>query len=162
VNNDINQKVKTPCIGVCSTGIGDSVCRGCKRFAHEVIHWNGYTDGQKQIIDRRLASFLSQIVATKLIVADQNLLRWQLDTQQISYQSYKSPYIWAYELLRAGASQIDDLSHFGLQLEEAFKGYPLKELRLLIDEEFYLLSKAHYQRYFELNRDRVTDILEKL
>jgi predicted Fe-S protein YdhL (DUF1289 family) len=162
VNNDINQKVKTPCIGVCSTGIGDSVCRGCKRFAHEVIHWNGYTDDQKQIIDRRLASFLSQIVATKLVVVDQNLLIWQLDTQQISYQSYKSPYIWAYELLRAGASQIDDLSHFGLQLQEAFKGYPLRELRLLIDEEFYLLSKAHYQRYFELDRDRVTEILEKL
>jgi predicted Fe-S protein YdhL (DUF1289 family) len=162
VNNDINQKVKTPCIGVCSTGIGDSVCRGCKRFAHEVIHWNGYTDDQKQIIDRRLALFLSQIVATKLVVVDQKLLIWQLETQQISYQSYKSPYIWAYELLRAGASQIDDLSHFGLQLQEAFKGYPLRELRLLIDEEFYLLSKAHYQRYFELDRDRVTDILEKL
>jgi predicted Fe-S protein YdhL (DUF1289 family) len=162
VNIDINQKVKTPCIGVCSTGIGDSVCRGCKRFAHEVIHWNGYTDDQKQIIDRRLASFLSQIVATKVVVVDQNLLIWQLDTQQISYQSYKSPYIWAYELLRAGASQIDDLSHFGLQLQEAFKGYPLRELRLLIDEEFYLLSRAHYQRYFELDRDRVTEILEKL
>jgi predicted Fe-S protein YdhL (DUF1289 family) len=162
VNIDINQKVKTPCIGVCSTGIGDSVCRGCKRFAHEVIHWNGYTDDQKQIIDRRLASFLSQIVATKVVVVDQNLLLWQLDTQQISYHSYKSPYIWAYELLRAGASQIDDLSHFGLQLQEAFKGYPLRELRLLIDEEFYLLSRAHYQRYFELDRDRVTEILEKL
>ena len=162
MNNDINQKVKTPCIGVCSTGIGDSVCRGCKRFAHEVIHWNGYTDSQKQIIDRRLALFLSQIVATKLVVVDQKLLIWQLDTQQISYQTYKSPYIWAYELLRAGASQIDELSHFGLQLQEAFKGYPLRELRLLIDEEFYLLSKAHYQRYFELDRDRVTDILEKL
>jgi predicted Fe-S protein YdhL (DUF1289 family) len=162
VNNDINQKVKTPCIGVCSTGIGDSVCRGCKRFAHEVIHWNGYTDDQKQIIDRRLALFLSQIVATKLVVVDQKLLIWQLETQQISYQSYKSPYIWAYELLRAGASQIDELSHFGLQLQEAFKGYPLRELRLLIDEEFYLLSRAHYQRYFELDRDRVTEILEKL
>jgi predicted Fe-S protein YdhL (DUF1289 family) len=160
VNIDINQKVKTPCIGVCSTGIGDSVCRGCKRFAHEVIHWNGYTDDQKLIIDRRLASFLSQIVATKLIVVDQNLLVWQLDAQQISYQSYKSPYIWAYELLRAGASQIDDLSHFGLRLQEAFNGYPLRELRLLIDEEFYLLSRAHYQRYFELDRDSVTDILE--
>lgn len=161
MNNDINQKVKTPCIGVCSTGIGDSVCRGCKRFAHEVICWNGYTDGQKQIIDGRLASFLSQIVASKLIVVDQNLLTWQLDTQQIPYPAYKSPYIWAYELLRAGASQIEDLSHYGLQLQAAFEGHPLKQLRLLIDEEFYLLSKAHYQRYFDLDRNRITEILEK-
>ncbi|MDC1160500.1 DUF1289 domain-containing protein, partial [Luminiphilus sp.] len=25
--------IRTPCIGVCSTGVGDVVCRGCKRFA---------------------------------------------------------------------------------------------------------------------------------
>ncbi|MEL0305883.1 MAG: DUF1289 domain-containing protein, partial [Halieaceae bacterium] len=40
--------IRTPCIGVCSTGVGDVVCRGCKRFAHEVIDWNGYSPEQKQ------------------------------------------------------------------------------------------------------------------
>ena len=53
-------RVKTPCIGVCSTGIGDSVCRGCKRFSHEVIQWNGYTEEQKRIVDQRLSDFLSK------------------------------------------------------------------------------------------------------
>lgn len=37
-----NQTIKTPCIGLCSTVYGDLVCRGCKRFHHEVIQWNGY------------------------------------------------------------------------------------------------------------------------
>ena len=60
--------VKTSCIGVCSTGIGDSVCRGCKRFSHEVIDWNSYSDDQKRVIDRRLAGFLSQCVSNKLRV----------------------------------------------------------------------------------------------
>jgi predicted Fe-S protein YdhL (DUF1289 family) len=39
-------RTPTPCIGVCSTGIGDVVCRGCKRYAQEVIHWNGYSEQQ--------------------------------------------------------------------------------------------------------------------
>ena len=43
----LHSPVKTPCIGVCSTGIGDSVCRGCKRFSHEVIDWNSYSQEQK-------------------------------------------------------------------------------------------------------------------
>ena len=160
MNNYINHKVKTPCIGVCSTGIGDSVCRGCKRFAHEVIHWNAYSDGQKQIIEQRLMSFLAQIVAGKLLVVDEALLRWQLDEQQITYLPGQSPYTWAYQLIRAGASQIDDVSRYGLQLVSAFRETPLKQLRLLIDEEFYQLSRAHYERYFELDRSRVKEILE--
>ncbi|MCF8976542.1 DUF1289 domain-containing protein, partial [Pseudomonas edaphica] len=31
-----NQAIKTPCVGLCSTVYGDLVCRGCKRFHHEV------------------------------------------------------------------------------------------------------------------------------
>ena len=56
--SDLNP-IRTPCIGVCSTGIGDAVCRGCKRFAHEVIDWNGYSQAQKQAIDARLDRFLA-------------------------------------------------------------------------------------------------------
>ena len=53
--------VRTPCVGICSTGIGDSVCRGCKRFAHEVIDWNAYSHEQRLIIAQRLESFLAQV-----------------------------------------------------------------------------------------------------
>ena len=66
-----------PCIGVCSTGIGDAVCRGCKRFAHEVIDWNGYSQAQKQAIDARLDRFLAMCVANKLRIVDQKLLDWR-------------------------------------------------------------------------------------
>lgn len=142
------EAIKTPCIGVCSTGIGDSVCRGCKRFAHEVIHWNSYSYEQKQLIDQRLEKFLAQIVATKLRVTDQNLLQWHLEAQQISYPHNKSAYIWAYELLRAGASQLGDLSAYGLMLDAQYWGADLRQLRLEIDAEFFILSQAHYDRYF--------------
>ena len=66
-----------------STIIGDAVCRGCKRFAHEVIHWNAYSAEQKQVIDQRLAGFLSQCVSNKLRVTDCSLLKWQLEVQQV-------------------------------------------------------------------------------
>ena len=33
-------KASTPCLGICSTTYGDDVCKGCKRFVHEVISWN--------------------------------------------------------------------------------------------------------------------------
>ena len=141
-------KVKTPCIGVCSTGIGDSVCRGCKRFAHEVIHWNSYSEAQKRNIDQRLTLFLSQIVETRLQVVNPQLLRWQLDVQQIAYARHKPASIWAYELLRAGASQIDELVSFGLALDAQFRDVALPELKRQIDHEFFILSEAHYQRYF--------------
>ncbi|MFT5335165.1 MAG: putative Fe-S protein YdhL (DUF1289 family), partial [Halioglobus sp.] len=98
--------VKTPCIGVCSTGIGDLVCRGCKRFAHEVINWNGYTADQKRVVDSRLSQFLSQCVSNKLRVVDAKLLEWQLGVQQISYSKAHDEYCWTYSLIKAGASQI--------------------------------------------------------
>lgn len=144
-------KVRTPCIGVCSTGIGDSVCRGCKRFAHEVIHWNSYSQAQKRLIDQRLELFLAQIVESKLRITDQRLLKWHLDVQQISYPAHKSPYIWAYELLRAGASQLVKLADYGLQIDAQYRDTELADLRHLIDQEFFALSQAHYQRYFPHN-----------
>ena len=60
------------------------VCRGCKRFAHEVIDWNSYTPEQKAVVDARLSGFLSQCVSNKLQVTDKALLQWQLQVQQMS------------------------------------------------------------------------------
>ena len=153
MSRELDRRVKTPCIGVCSTGIGGSVCRGCKRFSHEVIHWNGYTEAQKRLIDQRLALFLAQIVETKLRVVNPELLKWHLDAQQLRYSPDKAPAIWAYELLRAGASQITDLQPYGIELDAEYRGVDLAELRQSIDAEFYILSEAHYQRYFTARPD---------
>ncbi len=143
-------RVKTPCIGVCSTGIGDEVCRGCKRFTHEVIHWNSYSEAQKQVIDQRLGEFLSQCVRNKLRVTDQELLLWQIQVQQLRYPAQHDEYCWAYALIKAGGSQIEDPAGYGLELFAAFRDTPLPQLRLQIDEEFFTLSQAHYDRYMRV------------
>ena len=143
----LNPPVKTPCIGVCSTGIGDSVCRGCKRFSHEVIDWNAYSIEQKRAVDSRLADFLSQCVSNKLAVTDRTLLQWQLDVQQVRHVAHHDEYCWVFSLLKAGAGQIEDCADYGFQVNLPFRDLSLVELRELIDQEFYVLSEAHYERY---------------
>lgn len=139
--------VKTPCVGICSTGIGDSVCRGCKRFAHEVIHWNGYSQAQKRIIAQRLEGFLAKIVANHIRVLDETLLLAQIRHQQIQFNPEQNAYCWVFDLLRAGASQIDNLGVYGLALRPAWAQHSLGEIRDLIDQDYYALSCAYYERY---------------
>jgi predicted Fe-S protein YdhL (DUF1289 family) len=140
-------RIKTPCIGVCSTGIGDTVCRGCKRFAHEVIHWNSYSEEQKRIVDGRLAQFLAQCVQNRFRVIDRALLAWQLQTQQIRHNPDHDPHCWVFALLKAGAGQISDPSAFGFEVDLRYRKVPLAELREAIDAEYFALSSAHYERY---------------
>ena len=60
----------TPCAGRCSTVFGDSVCRGCRRFNHEVIQWNTYTSEQHRSVWQRLDAQLDQILVPMLPLAD--------------------------------------------------------------------------------------------
>ena len=60
----------TPCAGRCSTVFGDPVCRGCRRFNHEVIQWNTYSSEQHTAVWRRLDAQLYQILVPMLPHAD--------------------------------------------------------------------------------------------
>ena len=72
-----SQRIKSPCVGLCSTVYGDLVCRGCKRFHHEVVNWNRYGDEEKRAVLSRLEVLLAQVMMAKLEVFDQALLRSQ-------------------------------------------------------------------------------------
>jgi len=139
--------IRTPCIGVCSTGVGDVVCRGCKRFAHEVIDWNGYSQEQKRAIDRRLDIFLAQCVANKFRIVDLPLLNWQLGVQQIRIQAHHDPHSHIFALLKAGAKQIASPELYGFEILPPHRDKSLVVLREEVDEEFWVLSAAHYDRY---------------
>jgi uncharacterized protein len=139
--------IRTPCVGICSTGIGDDVCRGCKRFAHEVIDWNTYDHSQRAIIARRLESFLVQVVQNKIEVIDQRRLLLQVKHQQVRFNPEQSPYCWAFDLLRAGASQLCDPSLYGLRVLPQWRDCSLMSIKEAIDADFYTLSCAYYERY---------------
>lgn len=140
-------KVKTPCVGICSTGIGDDVCRGCKRFEHEVIDWNGYSHAQKLIIAERLESYLAKCVAQRFEIFDEQLLLQQIQHQQIPFKKEQSPFCWVFDLLRAGASQIHHLADYGVQLYPCLDEPSLVDVCEAIDRDFYALSCAYYDRY---------------
>ena len=145
----MERKVKTPCVGVCSTVFGDQVCRGCKRFHHEVIEWNGYTDIQKENVWNRLESLKVLIMKSKIFIENQVLLQSKLDSLKISYYDKVDPYCWVFDLIKQASQSINDLSEFGLKpLFEP--DVELVELKRLIEEELFTLSDAHYQRYFAL------------
>ncbi len=141
-------QVRTPCIGVCSTGIGDGVCRGCKRFAHEVINWNSYTPAQRRLINARLDSLIAQLIESRITIWDAQLLKAQLHAQKIRHNPDLSPYSWFMDLLKAGASQIRELNAYGCRWVASDASQDLVELKQQLDEEFYLLSLVHYERYF--------------
>lgn len=142
-----NQRIKTPCIGLCSTVFGDTVCRGCKRFHHEVINWNGYSDEEKQSVWLRLEMLLVQVMTAKLEVFDETLLLKQLEQRQIRFVPQQSAYCWAYQLLARGARVITQLEAYGIVLLPEFRDWQLPDLRDAIDREFFLLSEAHFERY---------------
>jgi uncharacterized protein len=144
------ERVRTPCVGICSTGIGDQVCRGCKRFEHEVFHWNAYSHEQKALIAHRLETFLAQVVSSKLRIEDGKQLLAAIRHQQIHFKEEQDPYCWVFDLLKAGASQIKDLSIYGLAFEPGWENVPLTVIKQEIDQDFYTLSCAHYDRYFTL------------
>lgn len=141
------QRVKTPCVGLCSTVYGDLVCRGCKRFHHEVVNWNRYDDEEKRAVWRRLESLLVQVVQAKLEVFDAAKLRQQLELRQIRFVAEQSVYCWAYHLIARGARAINQLDAYGIALVPEFRNWDLPALRDTIDREFFLLSEAHYERY---------------
>ena len=141
------QSIKTPCVGLCSTVYGDLVCRGCKRFHHEVVNWNLYNEAEKHAVWRRLEILLVQVMEAKLEVFDAGRLRQQLEQRSIRFVPEQSVYCWAYQLIARGARQISQLDAYGLALLPEFRGWALAELRDAIDREFFLLSEAHYERY---------------
>ena len=48
------QEPSSPCIGYCSTSLGDAVCLGCGRSAEEIDQWIVLDEEQKRAIWARI------------------------------------------------------------------------------------------------------------
>ena len=141
-------RIGTPCIGVCSTVFGDTVCRGCRRFSHEVVDWNAYTEEQKRLVWQRLDELLTLVVRNYFEVVDAGALAAQMDYQNLRYHTQLSPEGWVPELLKAAGRQRLDYAVFGLRpLAETQERTP-RELYDLIGKECHALNQAHYDRSF--------------
>ena len=126
---------------------GDDVCRGCKRFIHEVINWNSYSNDEKEIVNSRLEEFKVTILSHRFKVTDAELLSSKLKEHAISFNDSLDPITWIFDLLRASSQDLD-LELFGLELLPDHQSSSLPTIKDEINTELFELSQAHFDRYF--------------
>ena len=143
-------QLKTPCIGICSTtSFGDKICRGCKRFSHEVISWNTYSEQEKLAVFSRIDLLTEQILRNKFRIVSVQKLQDVMQDFRFFYHPDLSPYCWLHGLLQKYAYRIQSLNEIGVELMPEVKHSSLDEVMRLINDDLQLLSEAHYQRYFQ-------------
>jgi len=142
------KSVKTPCIGICSTtSLGDQICRGCKRFNYEVIHWNQYSDQEKRAVLSRIDKLTTQIMAERFNIYSVSKLQQALDDYRFFYDKEMSPYCWLHNLFQKRLHRITALNELGVELKPDYAGADLKDLILDINQQLFDLSQAHFERY---------------
>ena len=149
---------RTPCVGICSTTYGDLVCRGCKRFAHEIVQWNGYDETQQDAVRERLTRLRDEILEALLVCEEPSLLQAALSEAGLTDFAQKEG---LYQLLRLMVRREQSLAIAGLALSAGAIAQPepsnqptpeldtLHAMRLL-DAESYRRAKAHYERNFKV------------
>ncbi|MBC53632.1 MAG: DUF1289 domain-containing protein [Gammaproteobacteria bacterium] len=141
--------VKTPCIGICSTtSVGDPICRGCKRFAFEVIDWNAYSDDEKRAVLQRIEALVQPIVDDRFIIRSAQTLAAGLKRQAVPCNPDLSPASWLHSLLKKRHRQIQDLSGYGVEIRQPWRHLSLPELAEDMDVQLLRLCEAHRIRYF--------------
>ena len=138
----------TPCIGICSTTFGDDVCKGCKRFSHEITDWGKFSADERAVVNSRLEQFKVTILEEKFIISDSNLFESKMNEFSINFNSSLDPVTWVFDLLRASSNEDLDLSDFGIEILPKFSNLSLLELRDLINQEMLQLSEAHSYKFF--------------
>ncbi len=140
------KRSSTPCLGICSTTFGDEVCKGCKRFAHEIVSWTKYSPEEREIINLRLEQFKIQILKRRFKVIDKDLFASKLDEKAINFNHSLDSLTWIFDLFRAAGSQPINLADFGI---ENLVSYDPKTIKDEINDELRELSEVHFERYFK-------------
>ena len=134
------KRSSTPCLGICSTTFGDEVCKGCKRFAHEIVSWTKYSQEEREIVNDRLEKFKIQILQHRFAITDKNLFESMLEEKAINFNHSLDPLTWIFDLFRAAGSQTFDISNFGIKSLVQFNP---KTIRDEINNELLELSLIH-------------------
>lgn len=110
----MTQRIVSPCVGLCSTTLGDEVCRGCQRHAGEILAWPGYSSSERQARLAELDALRERVAGAFLRVTDAAALEVQLRRHGLRFRDDQPPLSRAVELLRVGRDRIRDLAAYGL------------------------------------------------
>lgn len=146
---------RTPCVGICSTTYGDLVCRGCKRFAHEIVQWNGFDADQRQAVWQRLLTLRAGAVAATVDLQDEQQLRetarglgleqGDMDAANLLYETLQRAR-WREPPPTLAALGVRVREHGGARIA----GGSPDTLLARIDREFYQRSLADYERSYRI------------
>ena len=140
---------RTPCVGICSTTYGDLVCRGCKRFAHEVVGWNGFDAPQREAVWARLTELLEGAVEDFLEVVDAQALRACAERVRIARASQLSDAQLAHQVLLRAPLDLAEFGKVGLAARRPETESVLALMRG-IEQEFLNRSRAAYERNYRI------------
>ncbi len=144
---------RTPCVGICSTTYGDLVCRGCKRFAHEIVQWNGFAQDQRDRVWERLHDLRTGAVTSIVRIVDAKRLLATAIRANVPDAAQLPDAQLACEVLRRMPGLGLKLTGVGLDLVAEDGGElctkdPVEILRQ-IEGELYQRSLAHYEHNFK-------------
>ena len=146
MSKDSSARTRTPCVGICSTTYGDDVCRGCKRFIHEVINWNSFNPEEKESVWKRLEKLKTLIMQSKISIINETLMEEKIEELQLKINSDLNSLSKAFEIVKLTSKSFDDLNEFGIKIVN--RDVSLIDLKEEIEKELYDLSMAHFNRYF--------------
>ncbi|WP_280551583.1 DUF1289 domain-containing protein [Halomonas sp. 25-S5] len=110
----MGERITSPCVGLCSTTLGDRVCRGCQRVDSEIRDWPALSGEQRQRCMVELDRLRAEVAARFLEVVDPASLEAQLQRHRIRFREDQPALSRAVELLRVGRGRIRELARYGL------------------------------------------------
>ena len=143
----------TPCVGICSTTFGDLVCRGCQRYAHEIVQWNGYDEDQHQQVWQRLKGLRDQVLAQMVFCANAQCFKDYCHRASLAELEASDQ---MYAVLAHLAQNVSALEVAGLAFSEEWRPEQLSTetdslgALQMLDAESYVRAQAHYERSYKV------------
>ncbi|GHE22755.1 DUF1289 domain-containing protein [Halomonas urumqiensis] len=141
--------IVSPCVGLCSTTLGDRTCRGCQRADSEIHDWPGLSHDERRARLVALDSLREAVAGRYLQLLDSDAFDAQMRRHRIRSRSDQPGLSKAVELLRVGRDRIRDLRCYGLA--------PLGEARHLSVAELHDRIAADLASAAELRRISLAD-----
>lgn len=110
----MSRRIVSPCVGLCSTTVGDTICRGCQRHDREIRDWFGYDGSEREARMRALDALRVAVAERYLVITDAALLESQMVRHRVRFRREQPALSRAIELLRVGRQRINDLARYGL------------------------------------------------
>lgn len=134
--------IASPCVGLCSTTLGDPCCRGCQRSETEIRDWFALASEERAARIRELDALREAVAGRYLRLVDAAALEAQLKRHRIRFRPEQPGLSRAVELLRVGREQIRDLARYGLAPAGEGEGLAAAELHARLAAELRDAAEA--------------------